>query len=177
MYFNDFAPLYVSSYYNYRGFLINCHQKIYSPRKLRKVSAQALKKATSKTCNKQSHDLQLGRGSYGRYGREGVTGEGSVENAQLAWLQSSTLKIPALGHLISAGSLLSSGGRDFPFKLTLHLSYGPMGEASLLEVNVGFCFVSFVVVNIRALVTYTTKHAGCFLYQGVQGWEDMGNTE
>lgn len=38
----------MSSYCNYRGFLINCHQKIYSPRKLRKVSAQALKKATSR---------------------------------------------------------------------------------------------------------------------------------
>lgn len=129
MYFNHFAPLYVSSYCNYRGFLINCHQKIYSTRNLRKVSAQALKNVTSRTCNKQSHDLQLGRGSYGR---EGVTGEGSEEYAQLAWLESSTLKIPASGHLIAVGSLLSSGGRDFPFKLTLHLSYGPMGETSLL---------------------------------------------
>lgn len=69
----------------------------------------------------QSHDLKLGRGSYGRYGRygrEGVTGEGS--------------QIPASGHLIGVGSLLSSGGRHFPFKLTLHFSYGPMGETSLL---------------------------------------------
>lgn len=63
------------------------------------------------------------------------------------------------------GSLSSLDGRDFPSKLTFHLSYEAMKEASSLEVIVYFCYaLHFVVVNVRvgANVTHSTRGAKVF---------------
>jgi len=48
------------------------------------------------------------------------------------------------------GPLSSLDRRDFSSKLTFHLSYKVMEEASLLEVSVYFCYdvLCFVVVNV-----------------------------
>lgn len=63
------------------------------------------------------------------------------------------------------GSLSLLDGRDFPSKLTFHLSYEAMKEASSLEVIVYFCYaLCFVVVNARvgADVTHSTRGAKVF---------------
>lgn len=138
-----------------------------------------------------SHDLQLGRGSYSRYGREG---EGSEKSSFASGSdQSAVLGNPVeatktgIRRAISTASKINFKDsvivrtldkcrpslviRWKRFPLRPHLSCGATEEASLLEVNVLFCYC------VGAIVTYTTKGAMCFLYPGAQGLQYMQNTK
>ena len=64
--------------------------------------------------------------------------------------------------LSEEGSLSSLDGRDFPSKLTFHLSYEAMKEASSFEVIVYFSYaLCFVVFNVCDGAIVTHRHQGC----------------
>lgn len=150
------------------------------------------------TSNRLTKPPKLGRGSYSRYGREG---EGS-EKSSFGSDQSAVLGNPVeatktgIRRAISTAtkinfkdSIVRTLDKCQPsllvrwkrFPLRPHLSCGATEEASLLEVNVLFCYdvYCFVAINfcVGAIVTYTTKGARCFLYPGVQGLRCMQNTK